>query len=216
MRRLATFAAFALAAYAPFAAAADQNTPPAGAYDLDKAHTSLTFRVSHCGFSKFTARFTGLDVDLKFDPNRLSTSSVNVTIDPNSVESDNAPGGFLDIIRGKQLLDTATFPEMTFRSKSVEQVGANNLRVTGEFTLHGVTKPVVLEASYNGGYAGHPMDPRARIGFSANAKIKRSDFGMSYGVPAPGTTMGVGDEVEIVLESEFSGPPLATTKTAQR
>jgi polyisoprenoid-binding protein YceI len=185
---------------------------PAGQYKVDKAHTSLIFRVSHLGFSSFTARFTSVDVGLQFDPNRLTTSRVDVTVDPASINSDNAPSGFLEMLRGKQWLDTTSFPEMKFRSKSIEQLDANNLRVHGELTLHGVTKPVTLDARYNGGYAGHPMDPHARIGFSARGKFKRSDFGVSFGVPAPGTTMGVGDEVEVVFESEFSGPPLAAAK----
>ena len=97
---------------------------------------------------------------------------------------------------------------MSFHSKSVEVTGTNTFRIHGELTLHGVTKPVMLDATYNGGYAGHPMDPHARIGFSAHGVLKRSEFGISYGIPAPGTTMGVGDEVSIILELEFSGPPL--------
>ena len=67
---------------------------------------------------------------------------------------------------------------------------------------------MTLEVTYNGGYVGHPMDPNARIGFSAKGAFKRSDFGIAYGVPAPGTTMGVGDEVQVEIEAEFSGPPL--------
>jgi len=67
----------------------------------------------------------------------------------------------------------------------------------------------VLDAKYNGGYAGHPYDPNARIGFSAQGSFKRSDFGVSYGIPEAGTTFGVGDEVDVILETEFSGPPLA-------
>ena len=85
--------------------------------------------------------------------------------------------------------------------------GANTANVTGDFTMHGVTKPLVLAVTFNGGYAGHPYDPNARIGFSATGSIKRSEFGMAYGVPEPGTTMGVGDDVSLVLEAEFSGPP---------
>jgi polyisoprenoid-binding protein YceI len=81
------------------------------------------------------------------------------------------------------------------------------MRITGDLTLHGVTKPVVLEATFNGGYAGHPMDPHARIGFSARGTFNRSDFGMVYGIPAPGTTMGVSDAVNVTIEAEFSGPP---------
>ncbi|MEO8017035.1 MAG: YceI family protein [Pseudomonadota bacterium] len=194
------------------AANASTNAPPpvpAGNYKVDKPHTSLLLRFSHMGFSTFTARFTSVDVDLQFDPNHLATSRVQVNIDPNSIASDNAPDGFLDTIRGAQLLDTAKYPQLTFRSKSVEQVGANNLRVHGELTLHGVTRPVVLEARYNGGYAGQPMDPHARVGFSATARFKRSDFGIGFGVPAPGTNMGVGDNIEVIIESEFSGPALA-------
>ncbi|HEV7606741.1 MAG TPA: YceI family protein [Steroidobacteraceae bacterium] len=204
-------AASLLLVLATAANASTNSTPPvpAGDYKVDKPHTSLLLRVNHMGFSTFTARFTGVDVALKFDPNRPTASSVKVNIDPNSIETDNAPGGFLDIIRGEQLLDTAKYPQLTFRSKSVEQAGANKLRVHGELTLHGVTRPVVLEARYNGGYAGQPMDPHARVGFSATATFKRSDFGMGFGVPAPGTTMGVGDEIDVVIESELSGPALA-------
>ena len=68
---------------------------------------------------------------------------------------------------------------------------------------------MVLEATFNGGYAGHPLDPHARIGFSAHGTLLRSEFGISYGIPAPGTTMGVSDAVEVVLEAEFNGPAWA-------
>jgi polyisoprenoid-binding protein YceI len=212
MRRSATFVALALAAYAPFAAALDRNAAPPvpqGAYTVDKAHTSLLFRVSHIGFSHFTGRFTGIDAKLDFDPAHIANSHVNVTIDPRSIETDNAPSGFLAMLSSKDWLDADDFPEMGFVSKSIEMTGANTFRIRGELTLHGVTKPIVLDAQYNGGYASHPYEPRARVGFSAQGKFKRSDFGVTVGIPAPGTTMGVGDEVEVVLETEFSGPPLA-------
>ena len=97
---------------------------------------------------------------------------------------------------------------MTFKSTAVELTAPNAARVTGDFTMHGATHPLVLDVTFNGGYVGHPMDPNARIGFSAHGKLKRSDYGIAYGVPEPGTTMGVSDEVEIIIESEFSGPPL--------
>ncbi|MBB5187872.1 polyisoprenoid-binding protein YceI [Zhongshania antarctica] len=64
------------------------------------------------------------------------------------------------------------------------------------------------EATFNGGYAGHPLDPHGRIGFSARGMFKRSDFGISIGIPAPGSTMGVGDDLEVIIEAEFTGPPL--------
>jgi polyisoprenoid-binding protein YceI len=216
MRRFALATTLVLAATAPLALAdtapASVAPVPKGAYTMDKAHTSLIFRVNHLGFSSFTGRFTRLDARLETDPSKLTASKLNVTIDPASVETDNAPEGFLDMVRGKGWLETADFPEMKFRSTRVEVTAANQIRVQGELTFHGVTKPIVLDAKYNGGYAGHPMDPHARIGFSATGKFKRSDFGVTVGIPAPGTTMGVSDEVEIVLETELSGPALAVAK----
>jgi polyisoprenoid-binding protein YceI len=197
-----------------FAIAAQASTSnavppvPKGIYTLDKAHTSLLFRVSHMGFSSFTGRFTAIDVRLETDPSKLTASKLEVTIDPTSVVSDNAPDGFLAMIAGKGWLDAQDYPQITYRSTRVESLGANKIRIDGELTLHGVTKPVVLEAQYNGGYASHPMDPHARIGFSATGRFKRSDFGVTVGIPAPGTTMGVGDEVQIVLETELTGPPI--------
>jgi len=211
MRTAALIATFALATGAAVAdevPAASTAPVPAGAYTVDKAHTSLIFRVSHLGFSTYTGRFTRLDAALQFDPADIASSRVSVSIDPRSIEADNAPSGFMQELAGKAWLDAERFPEMSFRTNSVEVTGPGTFRVNGELTLHGVTRPLVLEARYNGGYAGHTYEPKARVGFSAQGRFKRSDFGVSYGVPAPGSTFGVGDDVTVTLESEFSGPPL--------
>src|SRR4030095_15190233 len=110
-------------------------------------------------------------------------------------------------LQGEQWLNAAKFPEITFRTTQVEDLGDNALRVHGELTLRGVTKPIVLDATYNGGYLKHPMDPQARVGFSAHGVLRRSDFGISGGIPAAGSNLGVGDQVAIIIESEFIGPP---------
>ena len=108
------------------------------------------------------------------------------------------------------MLDTVKFPKIVFRSEKVRMTGAKSMEITGTLELHGVTRPVVLTGTFNGGYAGMPkMDPHARVGFSAHGSFKRSDFGITFGVPAPGTTMGVGDLIDISIEVEFTGPPLA-------
>jgi hypothetical protein len=114
MRPSAFFALFALAAAVSGSAlAADVPAPatapvPAGAYTVDKLHTSLIFRVSHLGFSTYTGRFTRLDADLQFDPANLAASRVNVTIDPRSIEADNAPSGFLQTLAGPSCWKPAT------------------------------------------------------------------------------------------------------------
>ncbi|HEX7047391.1 MAG TPA: YceI family protein [Gammaproteobacteria bacterium] len=185
---------------------------PAGVYTLDLAHASLIFRVDHIGFSNYTARFTRFDATLEFDPENLAASSVVATVDARSIEThypETDKHDFNAQLQNEQWLDTAKFPEMTFRSTKVEVTGPNAMRIHGEFELHGVAQPVILDATYNGGYAGHPLEPRARIGFSARGALKRSDFGIAYGIPTAEMPMGVGDVVEIIIEAEFTGPPLA-------
>ena len=183
---------------------------PAGHYQLDKSHASLQLRVSHMGFSTYTTRFSRFDSELTFDPNNIPASTLVTTVDASSLEMDAAPQKCLDIVKGPQFLDVAKFPKIVFRSQKVRLTGPKSLEITGTLELHGVTRPLVLTGTYNGGYAGMAnMDPQARVGFSAHASFKRSDFGMSFGVPAPGTTIGVGDLVDVSIETEFSGPPLA-------
>jgi polyisoprenoid-binding protein YceI len=193
-------------------AMAPTAAPPAGAYKLDKAHASLILRASHMGFSTYTTRFSRFDADLTFDPGNLSASRVVTTIDASSFEMDAAPQMCLDIMKGPQMLDTAKFPQIVFKSEGIRMTGAKSMEISGTLTLHGVTRPTVLVATYNGGYAGMPnMDPQARVGFSAHGSFKRSDFGIAYGVPSPGSTLGVGDLIDFSIEAEFTGPPLTTS-----
>jgi polyisoprenoid-binding protein YceI len=195
--------------------AASTAPVPAGEYTLDRAHASLLFRVDHMGFSHYTARFKRFDAQLHLDPNKLTASQLNVTVDATSLETDFPDPAKIDFnaqLQGEQWLNTAKYPQMTYRSTKIESTGPKSVRVTGDLTLRGVTKPVVLDVTYNGGYAGHPMDPHARVGFSAHGTLKRSDFNISFGIPAPGTTMGVSDQVDIIIECEFSGPPLKSDK----
>jgi polyisoprenoid-binding protein YceI len=189
--------------------------PPAGQYHLDKSHASLVLRVNHLGFSTYTTRFSHFDSELTFDPNNVPASKVVTTIDTSSFEMDAAPQACIDIVKGEQMLDAVKFPQIVFKSERVRMTGPKSMEITGTLTLRGVTRPMVLSATYNGGYPGMPeMDPQARIGFSAHGSFKRSDFGMGFGVPAPGTTMGVGDLVEFAIEAEFNGPPLPASGNA--
>ncbi|MBI1360490.1 MAG: polyisoprenoid-binding protein [Alphaproteobacteria bacterium] len=186
------------------------STLPAGDYVLDPAHASLIFRVNHLGFSHYSAHFDKFDAHMQLDPSNPSSASLTATVDPGSLQLPSPPPGFVDDLKGPKFLNVKSFPKITFKSTKVETSGARQARVTGDLTLHGVTKPVTLDVTYNGGYPGMVADPHARIGFSAHGTFKRSDFGVDYGVPAPGTTMGVGDEVEVIIEAEFSGPELKT------
>lgn len=200
----------AAAAPAPKAAVSDA---PAGTYFLDPSHASVNFRVSHMGFSNYTARFTGLEAVLKFDPANPQAASVVAHIDPRTIQTNYPDKKTLDFdaeLYGPNWLDAVKFPKITFVSTKVEQTGPATARITGDLTLHGITKPVTLDATFNGGYAGNSMDPGgARIGFSAHGKLNRGDFGVAYGIPAPGTNMGVSDAVEVIIEAEFTSKPAA-------
>jgi polyisoprenoid-binding protein YceI len=178
---------------------------PAGEYTLDPSHATLIFRVNHLGFSHFTSQFRKFDATLTLDPKHPERAQVTATIDPRSIEIVD-PILAVDI-QGPQWFDSAKFPQMTFRSTKVELTGANTARITGELSLHGLTVPVSWDATFNGGYAANPFDPKgARVGFSAHGALKRSAFGLSYGIPAPGKTMGVSDDVDFTIEAEFNHP----------
>lgn len=146
MKKIPTVCVLVALAAIQSAGAADV---PAGAYTLDKPHASLLFRVNHLGFSNFTGRFSSFDAQLQFDPQHLNASQVDVTIDPRSLETDNPPAGFLDSLRGAQWLDATQFPQLKFHSTRVETTGEHTFRIHGDLSLHGVTRPVTLEATYN-------------------------------------------------------------------
>lgn len=193
----------------PSRSAALSPDVPAGDYKLDKAHSTLIFRVSHMGFSNFTMRFRSFDAQLRFDPRNVAATQLTAAIDARSIETDypDPKYDFNAELQSEPFLNAGKFPEIAFRTISVEDLGNQAMRVHGELTLRGVTRPIVLDATYNGGYVGHPMDPNARIGFSAHGVLRRSEFGISGGIPAAGTNLGVGDQVAVTIESEFSGPP---------
>jgi polyisoprenoid-binding protein YceI len=194
---------------APAAAPPSIEGLPAGDYKIDPAHASLVFTVNHLGFSHYTGQFRRFAADLKLDPANPVAAQLSATVDPASLSIPTPPDGFVAELTGEQWINAKAFPQMTFTSTSVAVTGANTADVTGDFTLRGVTKPVTLAMTFNGGWRGIPQDPHARIGFSAKGVLRRSDFGIDYGVPAPGSTAGVSDEVTIAIEAEFIGPPMA-------
>lgn len=191
------------------------TSAPGGTYTEDKAHTSLIVRLNHLGFSHFTARFTGIDIKLVIDPKHPEKAQLDAMIDPNTLTSDNPPAGFLNDLRGAQWLNAVKFPKITYHATKIELTGPKTAKITGDLTLLGVTKPVVLDATFNGGYPGFAMDPNARVGFSVHGSFNRSLFGLAYGIPAPGTTMGVSDNVDVTIETEFTGPAWPGAAKAQ-
>lgn len=189
------------------AVAQELPAPIAGDYTLELGHSRLLFKVNHLGFSTYIAPFTDFAATLAFDPANPETMQVQATVRIASLETHfpDPAYDFNAAITGPDFLDVAQFPEATFTSTAVTLTGADTADVTGDLTLHGITRPTTLQVTYNGGWGAMPLDPAgARIGFSATGSFLRSDFGVGFGVPAPGTEMGVSDQVNLEIEMEFT------------
>ncbi len=175
------------------------QTLPSGAYQMEKPHASLLFRVKHLGLSYYTARFTDFDATLDFDPKNPAASHVKAIINPLSVRAEHPTDKDWDRRIGEDLMEGKEFPQIVFDSTKVEPTGEFTGKVTGNLTFMGVTEPVTLDVTYNGSmdsaalYGGRPA-----VGFSARGKLDRSDFGLTA------YRSIVADEVEVVIEAEFT------------
>lgn len=197
------FFALAACALAVEAASADKFDVPAGVYKLDPTHASLTWKVSHLGLSNYTARFTTMSADLTFDPAKPESSAINVSVDPKSIRTDYPFADKKDFDKnlsmGEEWFNAGQHPKITFTSTAVAMTSAKTAKVSGDLTLLGVTKPVVLDVTLNNALKEQPFAKKPALGFSGTTRIKRSEFGMSKFVPM------IGDEVQIIIEAEFLG-----------
>ncbi len=169
------------------------------AWQVDPAHTAAQFSVRHLAVSTVRGGFTKTSGSVVYDPANPDKSSIQVSIDAASVDTrvekrDND-------LRSPNFLDAQKYPTITFQSKKVEAAGEGKLKVTGDLTIHGVTKEVVLDVDGPTAAIKDPMGPgRLRMGASATTKINRQDFGVS-GLPGI-----VGDEITITLDVEMTKP----------
>ncbi|NVJ90185.1 MAG: polyisoprenoid-binding protein [Methylocystaceae bacterium] len=162
-------------------------------YTIEKDHTSIEFYINHLGFSNFQGEFQGFDGTIVFDKDKPENSSVSVTVDMNSVDTNVEE---LDNnLKGEKLFNVAKYPTMTFKSKSIKVTGENTALITGDLTIIGVTKEMTLDTTLNKA-AIHPRMNVPAIGLSAVGKIKRSDFGMTKWIP------NIADEISIRIETE--------------
>ena len=150
-------------------------------YQLDPAHTNVVASWNHLGFSNPVMHFGDAEGTLVYDAEDVGASSVTVTLPVAGL--DGFTDAFNQHLLSAELFDAAKYPQITFASTRVEAAGEGKLKVTGDLTIKGVTREVVLDATLNG--AGpHPMAGREAIGFDATATVKRSEFGLGYAVPA--------------------------------
>jgi polyisoprenoid-binding protein YceI len=165
-------------------------------YTIDGGHTQANFTWNHFGYSNPSAGFDDIQGTINYDAADVSNSSVEVTI---AIDSINSQVSKLDEhLKSADFFDAKTYPQATFKSSKVEK-GAKegSFKVTGDLSLHGVTRPVVLDATLNRADE-HPMSKAPTIGLDAHTTIKRSDFGIDKYVP------NVSDEIRIAITTEAS------------
>jgi len=166
----------------------------AGSYTVESSHTRVGFSVSHFGFSDWFGEFANVTGSLALDPADVTRSKLAVSIPVATIATTNTT--LDDELRSAEWFDAGAYPAITFVSTKVERTGERTADVTGNLTFHGVTKPVTLKASFNGGGV-NPMNKAYTVGFNATGTIKRSDFGVTKYVPV------VGDEVTLRISAAF-------------
>ena len=167
-------------------------------WQIDPAHSSAQFAVKHLAISTVRGAFTSVKGAIQLDDKDITKSTVDVTIDVNSVDTRVAARD--KDLRSDHFFDVEHYPTITFKSKKVEQVAPGKLKVIGDLTIHGVTKEVALDVD---GPSAPIKDPwgNQRIGINASSKITRQEFGITYG---PGI---IGDEVSITIDAEMFQKP---------
>ena len=193
LSRIALAAGLAAALSLP-AAAANSN------WQIDPAHSSAQFSVRHMAISTVRGAFSKVTGSLVFDDKDISKSTIDVTIDANSVDT-RVPDRDNDL-RSDKFFDVAHYPSITFKSKKVEQVAPGKLKVTGDLTIRGTTKEVVLDVE---GPTIPMKDPwgNTRVAATATTKINRQDFGVKWNATLDNGGVVVGDDVSIVIDVEL-------------
>ena len=157
-------------------------------YDIDTTHTQVTFTWNHFGFSNPSATLEKISGDFQFDPADLTKSSITVTLPLDGLHT-GVPK-LDEHLKSPDFFEAAKYPDITFKSTKVEKAGAEQLKVTGDLTVHGVTKPVTLAVKVNK-IGDNPMVKAASAGFDADVTIKRSEFGVDKYIP------NVGDDIKV-------------------
>jgi polyisoprenoid-binding protein YceI len=171
---------------------------PAGRYELDPNHCSITFDIDHFKYSRFTMRFDRKQGQLDWNEGGLDKSSTTITIDAASIDT-NVP--LLDkMVKSASMLDVSQYPELRFASTRFERTGESRGTLTGDLTIHGVTQPVTLEVTFNG-FAPDPLTKKETLGFSADGHFSRAKFGLATWYPA------VGDDIHVRIQAEFVKTP---------
>ncbi len=181
-------------------ALAFQASAASTTWQIDPAHTAASFAVKHLMISTVRGEFKGVTGTAVWDDKDVTKSTVDVTIDAKTVNTGEEKRD--QHLKSPDFFDVEKFPTMTFKSKKVEAAGSGALKITGDLTIHGVTKEAVLEVE---GPTAPVTDPwkNTRVAASATTKINRQDFGVKWNANMDGGGVVVGDTVTITIDLEM-------------
>jgi polyisoprenoid-binding protein YceI len=179
-------------------AASDESRAEAVSYAIDPDHSQVIFKVKHMGISTVTGRFDLMEGSYTFDDKDISNSSVETTIQSASVNTNKQKRD--DHLKSPDFLNVDKYPTITFKSKEIKKDDGDDFTIIGDLTINGVTKQVELDAEY-GGKAVDPMG-NERTAFTAETKIDRKDYGLTWNKTLDTGGLVVGDDVNIELEIE--------------
>ncbi|MGB0062655.1 YceI family protein [Candidatus Binatus sp.] len=194
MKSWITKAAIAIAMVAALPILAQADT-----WQIDPMHTNVEFTVRHMMISNVKGQFQKTSGTITVNGNDPASAKIDATIDASSIDTRVEKRDMH--LKSPDFLDVAKYPTITFKSTKVEAEGPNKFKVTGDLTLHGVTKPVVLEVESSGPPIHDPMG-NTRAGASATTTIKRSDFGLTWNKALEAGGVMVGDEIAISIDVE--------------
>ena len=168
-------------------------------WKADIAHSKVSFAISHMVISEVTGRFKDFDAALVQTKDDFADSKLTATIKANSINTDNENRD--KHLRSADFFDAEKYPELTFASKSFEKTGKDSYKITGDLTMHGETKSVVLDTKLN----GQMNDPwgNTRAGFKATGKVNRKDFKIQWNKTLEAGGLLVGEDVEIIINVEM-------------
>ena len=177
---------------------APQTTP--SVWNLDPVHSVAEFKVKHMMISNVKGQFTGISGVLNLDESDISNSHVEATIDASSINTRDAQRD--THLKSADFFEVEKYPTLTFRSTNIKPAGDGELAVTGDLTIHGITKQVVFQVE---GPTPPNKDPwgNTRVGLSAGTKINRKDFGLTWNAALEAGGILVGDEITITLDVQF-------------
>ncbi|CAG7644487.1 hypothetical protein PAESOLCIP111_04718 [Paenibacillus solanacearum] len=165
---------------------------------VDPTHSSIDFTIRHMMIAKVKGTFHAFEAQIEADPADLTTASIDFSVDIASIDTRNQDRDAH--LRSGDFFDAEKYPKMTFRSASIVNTGDGTYDVSGEFTLHGVTRTETFAVTYEG--SGTDPWGNEKAGFSAQGVIKRSDYGLTYNAALETGGVLIGDEVKVSVEIE--------------